>query len=322
MKATTDPVFDINGDSNMYASGVNTRRLFLECLQHPHQAEQGLASAKSAESECKTSSKSSFEKLSHCDRECSEKDERCEVKESQQVFFKGRWYSEEEVVRLEVIAMELDSQIKSIEDGNIQKLSGTVNQQSNLGSKSRPNDDPSAVLNDEGIICAIFVVEGGTLMTHSKAIGSSTWKEVTVKISTGGILTWGNKTSKQGRVLWVRSISELYNPTMSKSQFEFMNRKFEVMLEAGGNEKPVCAFSIDGGTVQAASCKNAIEFVAKDEDERNRWVLGITCVLDMTQKSAQERLSRKQTLVRVLSRGLYYAIDISNDPCYCRKCVQ
>jgi hypothetical protein len=102
---------------------------------------------------------------------------------------------------------------------------------------------------------------------------------------------------RRGQVLWARAKAELYSPTMTKDQFDFINRTLEVLLEARGDQKPICTFSIDGGTVQAAPSKADMEFVAGDEEERNRWVSGISAVLRMHSKSAQQRLQRTQLTV-------------------------
>ena len=287
MKATEDPLFQVHGDSCMYSSGVNTKLLFLECLQKSQEPVKKDSSA--IESNCipsvLTDSTATTEQLQT--RNAVNENEAFKDG-SRQVFFKGRWYSEEDVTHLEGMARDLDSQIERIEVCKTKDEFGP--QAENSASK--------AEIDETRIICAIFVVQGGALLMRSKGLASSVWKEVHVKISTGGLLTWGNKFVKSGQVMWTRAKSEIYDPAMTKSQFDFMNRKFEVMLEAGGCQKPVSAFSIDGGTVKAVPCKEAMEFVALTEEERNRWVLGINYVLMMNQESAQQRLrQRKQAQV-------------------------
>jgi hypothetical protein len=287
MKATADPLFDISGESSMYSSGVTTKMLFLECLQPQPQQTQAAASS-SLKQENTISCESTTVSTGKSDGS-----ERREPQNGEyingQVFFKGRWYSELEVQRLESMASHIDDQIKLLEDS---KMNGP-----NKCLKST-EPDPETDVDNPGIVSAIFVVQGGPLLTTSKSMGISTWKEVKVKISTGGLLTWGNRNVRRGQVLWARAKAELYNPAMTKNQFDFINRKFEVLLEAGGDQKPICAFSIDGGTVQAAPSKAAIEFVASDEEERNMWVSGISAVLLMRTKSTQEHLQRKQLMVR------------------------
>jgi len=285
MKATADPLFDISGESSMYSSGVTTKMLFLECLQPQPQQTQAAAPSSSKQDNIISSDSMTASTGDMNDRTEPQNGEY----RNGQVFFRGRWYSEVEVQRLESMASHIDDQIKLLENSKIdvpnQCLKSTV-------------PDSETDVDNPGIVSAIFVVQGGPLLTTSKSMGISTWKEVKVKISTGGLLTWGNRNVRRGQVLWARAVAELYSPAMTKNQFDFINRKFEVLLEAGGDQKPICAFSIDGGTVQAAPSKAAIEFVASDEEERNRWVAGISAVLLMRTKSTQQHLQRKQLMVR------------------------
>ena len=115
-----------------------------------------------------------------------------------------------------------------------------------------------------------------------------TLKAVTLKMSTGGMLSWGK--GKSGHVMWVKALKEQYEPNMSKEKFLELNRKFYVMLE--GDQ--VWAHSSEGGMIRATESPAALEFIAASREDRDTLVKGIDMVLSMAKKEALERETRKR----------------------------
>eukprot|EP00960_Hanusia_phi_P051239 760670-Hanusia_phi.AAC.3 len=166
--------------------------------------------------------------------------------------------------------------------------------------EERLNSDPQALK------AAIFVVGGGIVekvLTSSK-LGKNK-KRVNLKMSTGGMLTWGK--DKEGRVMWIQPWKKQYSPNMNKEEYLSLNRKFIVAIEGG----QIMAHSSQGGTVRA-EMKRVIEFLAPSIEERDMWVMGVRMVLAMPKREAVKRQScpvsspsRQQIISRPLHDGIF-----------------
>ena len=314
MKATVDPMLAIsNSDSN--TAGVNTRKVFLECLQSDaKKSEQPQAAAGSGHFSDHTPQRghtgalrAAFEDhVAAASTPTPSPAMTDGASSGRRVFFEGKWYSEDEIEQLEKLAKSIDAQILELEDtlGNGTSSAGAAGRPPDRACAATyraPSPEEEPEVTNEGMIAAIFVVQGGSLQTCKKGIGGFKWRSVKASISTGGLMTWGTKADCRGQAIWARAKSEQYDPSMNKTSFDFLNRKFEVMFEAREDLQPIVAFSIDGGTVQAAQSKSSTEFVAPSEAERDKWVLGVNSVITMVRRENRLRSIRRADSVRSAS---------------------
>lgn len=193
------------------------------------------------------------------------------VKKERKILFKGKWYSEDQIAAMERMARSLTDKIQSMEHKNHKDkweednarpqdpAPATANvaqadPPKNGGFKAKASVDQSP----EALAAAIYVVQGGNLTKASKSKLGSETRNVWVKISTGGMIMWGSKSSHAMRASVQRDI---YDPKMSKTAFRDMDCKFAVVLEGD----KFFAHSNDGGTVRAVEGR-VLEFIAESPE--------------------------------------------------------
>jgi len=235
-----------------------------------------------------------------------------EGRAERKVKYKGKWYTETEIAVLEEKARQVRSEVDRVVGGGVSPRSaaaapggaaacpGGARRDNRLvvgpslvdlgkGPKQLTRREETLNADPEALKAAIVVVEGMRLekVTTRKIVGR-VLKTVYLKMTTGGVLTWGK--GKDGHVMWVRAHNDLYDPSMSKKEFELLQRRFSVMLEG----EQVMAHSSEGGTIRACEAAEALEFVAATREQRDLWVKGINMVLGMAKKEALERETKKR----------------------------
>ena len=237
-------------------------------------------------------------------------------KKERSVMYKGKWYTESEIEALEAKARQVKEDVEKVEsaarsprghrplatDDDVCSPAKTRKEAKDsrlvmgpslvdLGKGPKPLSYREESLNSdpEALKAAILVVEGLKLekVSHRKFVGR-TQKSVHLKMSTGGVLSWGK--GKSGHVMWVKAQKEQYDPSMSKDKFLSINCTFYVMLEG----EQVMAHSSEGGTIRAQEAAEPMEFIAASPEDRDIWVTGIKMVLSMAKKEALERETKKR----------------------------
>ena len=233
------------------------------------------------------------------------------------VMYKGKWYTESEIEALEAKARQVKEDVEKVEsavrsprghrplatdDDDVCSPAKTKKEAKDsrlvmgpslvdLGKGPKPLSYREESLNSdpEALKAAILVVEGLKVekVSHRKFVGR-TQKSVHLKMSTGGVLSWGK--GKSGHVMWVKAQKEQYDPSMSKDKFLSINCTFYVMLEG----EQVMAHSSEGGTIRAQEAAEPMEFIAASPEDRDIWVTGIKMVLSMAKKEALERETKKR----------------------------
>lgn len=353
LKATSTPQFNVLQKNE----NVKQQQVFLQCMQGDQN--EGAAEQEESEEESEEEEEESEEEEEEQEEEEDNgagvggdamegvtRDDGGEEKENRRerkVLFKGKWYTEAEIekmekqakaVKVEIAKMEAAKQGKgekseksdsSEEEGRRKRL-GRKERASSFGGalvalkggpkrkkgQERSNslhartasppaahhsrevlgptlfgdspplkrdsphagEDSKLAADPLSLAAAIWVVEGGTVQ---KEVG---WplgkKSVPLKMSTGGLLTWGKSgnPAKSGHVMWARASTKKYDPKMSKAEFADLNKRFYVMLEG----EQVVAHSAMGGRVGATEAKEPLALIAGTEEERDKWVNGINMV--------------------------------------------
>jgi membrane protein involved in colicin uptake len=221
-------------------------------------------------------------------------------KKQRKILFKGKWYTEEQISEMERVARSLTDKIdetleqknkatkkgekKSAPESTSAAAGSAVSKAKDGGFKPKESVDQSP----EALSAAIFVVHGGNLTKTSKSKLGGESRNVLVKMSTGGMITWGSKTAHAMRAFVQK---DAYDPKMSKAQYRDMDCKFAVVLEGD----KFFAHSNDGGTVRAVEGR-VLEFIAGSPEDCKKWVLGITAVLDMMKREAASRAAKARVI--------------------------
>ena len=183
-------------------------------------------------------------------------------KKQRKILFKGKWYTEDEIAAMERVAKSLSDKIKTMKQrsdepenaGSVTDKGGQNEGPNVSGFKTKGTVDQSP----EALAAAIFVVQGGHLTKISKRKLAGEKRSLPVKMSTGGMITWG---SKSAHVMRASVQKERYDPKMSKTSYRDMGCKFTVVLEGD----KFFAHSNDGGTVRAVEGR-ALEFTADSSE--------------------------------------------------------
>ena len=221
-------------------------------------------------------------------------------KKQRKILFKGKWYTEDQISEMERVARSLTDKIEeTLEQKNKagkrgEKKSAPEPTSAAVGSSASKAKDggfkpkESVDQSPEALSAAIFVVHGGNLSKTSKSKLGGESRTVPVKMSTGGMITWGSKTAHAMRAFVKK---DAYDPKMSKAQYRDMDCKFAVVLEG----EKFFAHSNDGGTVRAVEGR-VLEFIAGSPEDCKKWVLGITAVLDMMKREAASRAAKARVI--------------------------